>query len=201
MRDGAFGAWRYRLYLRLFVLLENSWRSWSQLNAFSLADLLALSYDAGFQCPRSRPDSMNCSILAAVAFLMAVPTTGRSQVTYRCGNTYSQTPCAVDAKPSPITGTAAPDAAPGPTGAQVCRSSAVDALRLVDPEAARIRSVVKAGAQAIEYAGKPTVAHRYDMIINAKNLNGAYAGDRLFACFLSEDERRFLKVQALGTPP
>ena len=90
------------------------------------------------------------------------------------------------------------DPAPGSSGEELCAAQAPAALHFADPESARIRSVARAGAEAITYADKPTVSHRFNMIINAKNANGAYAGDRLFACFLSEDEHRVLKMEASG---
>jgi hypothetical protein len=37
-------------------------------------------------------------------------------------------------------------------------------------------------------------ARKYHLAINTKDGNGAYTGDREYVCYLSEDERRVLKV-------
>ncbi len=57
--------------------------------------------------------------------------------------------------------------------------------------------VTKAGAEAIQYAGKAVAARKYHLTINTKNSRGAYTGERAYACYLSEDERRVLKVDVL----
>jgi hypothetical protein len=131
------------------------------------------------------------SFLAALAVL---PASAVAQQLYRCGNTYSQTPCAIDAAPKKLPTVAAPDAPAGPQGKELCSSDGIKLLGLPDPETARIGTVVKGGSEVIQYAGKPTVARKYLMTVNAKNVYGGYEGDRVFQCFVSEDERRILKT-------
>jgi hypothetical protein len=69
-------------------------------------------------------------------------------------------------------------------------------LALPDPEGVKIVSVQRAGTEVIQYAGKSLVARRYDMALNPRNAYGAYTGVQHFACYLSEDEQRVLRVDA-----
>ena len=137
---------------------------------------------------------MNPIALTAIALLL--PTFAGAQALYRCGNTYSQTPCAANAAPVRARADSVADSAPGPKGGELCAAAAAKMLHLPDPESVRIESVEKAPAEVIQYADKPTAAHKYIVSINAKNVYGAYEGTRAYACHLSEDERRILKFAA-----
>ena len=137
---------------------------------------------------------MKPTLFIAFASLCAWPVIAGAQQLYRCGNTYSQTPCAVDATPARISAGTAPEQAPGASGKDLCSSDGVAQLHFPDPDSTRIQSVTKAGSEAIQYAGKPIAARKYHLAINTKDGNGAYTGDRVYVCYLSEDERRVLKV-------
>ena len=130
------------------------------------------------------------------AVLCAIPLHAPAQQLYRCGNTYSQTPCAPDATPARISAAAAPEPAAGASGKELCASEGVAQLRFPDPESTRVQSVVKVGAEVIRYADKPIAARKFNLVINTKDGSGAYTGDRSYVCYLSEDERRVLKVDA-----
>lgn len=133
--------------------------------------------------------------VAASLVLVGLPA-AQAQSLYRCGNTFSQTPCAADAASARVSGSAAPDAAPAAPGGTVCANEGVAQMRFPDPESTRVLAVRKAGTEVIQYAGKPMAARRYNVIFNTRGANGAYLGERAFACYLSEDERRVLKVGA-----
>ena len=139
---------------------------------------------------------MNLPLIIALTALLVVPALAEAQQLYRCGNTYSQTPCAAAASAVRIAPVAAPEPAPGSHGKELCTSSAPRLLGFNDPQSARIESVVKANSEVIQYAGQPMVARKYVLSINATNAYGAYVGARPYACFLSEDEHRILKVAA-----
>jgi hypothetical protein len=117
-----------------------------------------------------------------------------AQTLYRCGNTYSQTPCAADAASARVPSSAAPDPASGTAGQELCATDGLAQLAFPDPESTRIRSVNRAGTEVIQYAGKSVVARRYNLLVNTRNVQGAYTGERVYPCYLSEDERRVLKV-------
>jgi len=134
--------------------------------------------------------------LAPITLALLLPMFADAQTLYRCGNTYSQTPCAADAAPVRARADAVADSAPGPKGGELCAAAAPKMLRLPDPESVRIESVEKAPAEVIQYADKPTAAHQYIVSINAKNVYGAYEGAQAYVCHVSEDERRILKFAA-----
>ena len=136
---------------------------------------------------------------ASITFALLLPMFASAQPLYRCGNTYSQTPCAADAAPVRARADAIADSAPGPKGGELCAAAAPKMLRLPDPESVRIESVEKAPAEVIQYADKPTAAHQYIVRVNAKNVYGAYEGAQAYACHVSEDERRVLRF-GLRTP-
>lgn len=140
---------------------------------------------------------MNLSLVCVFSALLVLPALCEAQQLYRCGNTYSQTPCAAAASAVRIAPVAAPEPAPGPRGKDLCSSSAPRLLGFNDPQSARIESVVKANSEVIEYAGQPMVARKYVLSISATNAYGAYMAARSYACFLSEDEHRILKVAAV----
>jgi len=133
----------------------------------------------------------------AFALLCVWPLHAQSQQLYRCGNTYSQIPCAPDAASARISAGAAPQPVPGAVGKDVCAIDGVAQMNFPDPESTRIRSVTKVGAEVIQYAGKPIAARKYKLTINTKNELGAYTGERTYLCYLSEDERRVLKVDVM----
>lgn len=135
-------------------------------------------------------------IAFSFAVLCACSVPAQSQQLYRCGNTYSQTPCAPDAAPARISAGAAPEPAPGAAGKELCAKEGVAQMSFPDPESTRIRSVTRAGSEVIQYAGKPIAVRKYMLTLNTKSEVGAYTGDRTYLCYLSEDERRVLKVDA-----
>jgi hypothetical protein len=136
--------------------------------------------------------------ISALAFgaLLAVSTHAASQTLYRCGNTYSQTPCAADAASARISAGAAPEAAAGMSGSELCSSQGVAQMGFPDPASTRIRTATRAGTEVIQYAGKPIASRKFNVVLNTKNEVGAYTGERVYACYLSEDERRVLKVES-----
>jgi hypothetical protein len=135
------------------------------------------------------------SLLAAAGGLLLMATAALAQPLYRCGNTYSQTPCAPDARPARISSGAAPDQPEGLQGQELCAAEAPRLLGMPDPYSARIESLARGETEVIQYAGQPIAARKVHLTINARNSTGAYAGEQAYLCYLSEDERRILRVQ------
>jgi len=133
--------------------------------------------------------------LALAASAMAASPAGAQQL-YRCGNVYSQTPCAADAAPVRPRSSAAPDAAPGAQGAELCSATATRELGIDDSAPIAIAAVTKAPAEVINYADKPTATRKYIVAELTRRAYAPYDGPRSFACHLSEDERRVLKFGA-----
>ncbi len=136
----------------------------------------------------------------AFPVFLVLATAVQAQQLYRCGNTYSQTPCAADAKPARLHQGTAPDKAAGPSGFELCSAAALKAVRSPEPESARVQPVGERVSQVIEYAGKPLASHRYELTVDAKTRNGVYAGPVAFSCWLSEDQARVLKLGPSGSP-
>jgi hypothetical protein len=139
---------------------------------------------------------MNGFLIALTGALLLVSGHPMAQPMYRCGNAYSQTPCAPDAQPARISPGAPPDQPAGLQGAELCAAELPRLIGMTDPYTARIESVAKGDSEVIHYAGQPIAARKYLLSINARNAAGAYAGERPYLCYLSEDERRILKVSA-----
>ena len=115
---------------------------------------------------------------------------------YRCGSTYSQTPCGADAAAKKLPSSAAPDMPAGQQGESLCASEGLLRLGLADPEGARILGVAKLGTEVIRYADKPTAARKFAVRFNPRNAYGGLAGEQVFHCFLSEDGQRVLAVES-----
>jgi hypothetical protein len=115
---------------------------------------------------------------------------------YKCGNTFSQTPCAPDAVAKPMQPSAAPGAATDVTGYDLCAAAARKMVSSPEPETARIQPVGERRSEVIQYAGKPIATHRYELAIDAKTPNGVYSGLQPYACWLSEDQRRVLQFRS-----
>lgn len=134
------------------------------------------------------------SRVIALSAFFAVASHATAQNLYRCGNTFSQTPCGQDAKAVRT----APSTASAPSvikGKELCESAAPQSLGLKDPESTRFRTV-RGKAEVIQYAGQPVVAVKYAMGVNTRNQYGAYTGEVTYHCFLSEDEQRLLQIVA-----
>jgi hypothetical protein len=138
-------------------------------------------------------------VLAIAASMLGLGGTVSAQTMYRCGNQYSQTPCGNDAQAKRLPASAAPDRGAEGDGKTLCMAVAPTRLGLADPESARFEAVEKSADTVIQHAGQPIAAKTYLMLINPKGPYGAYLGASLYACHLSQDEQRILKIEA-ATP-
>jgi hypothetical protein len=112
---------------------------------------------------------------------------------YRCGSTYSQTPCAPDATAKNIRPGAAVTRGPGMWGYELCAARAPSETGSPEPETARVRQVGDRRIEVIQFAGRPVAAHRYDLHVQAKTANGVYGAPVIYSCWLSEDQARLLE--------
>lgn len=141
---------------------------------------------------------MNTRLLILVALAGQVGLACAQQL-YKCGNTFSQTPCAPDAVARPVQSSAVPDAPPGITGYELCAAAARKMVKSPEPETARIQPIGERRSEVIQYAGKPMAAHRYDLAVDAKTTYGVFSGLQPYSCWLSEDQRRVLQFRS--APP
>ena len=133
------------------------------------------------------------AVLSLSLLALAVPAI--AQQLYRCGNTYSQTPCAADAASRSVYSGAAPARAPGLSGYELCVAHAVKYVASPEPESARTMPVGQRKTEVIQYAGKSVAAHRFDLAVDAKTAYGVYSGPMLYSCWLSEDQARMLQFR------
>lgn len=132
-------------------------------------------------------------VLLAAALAGAVPGSAPAQTLYRCGNTYSQVPCAPDAVARTGRADAPAEKTGGPQGYELCASHATTAVESPEPQTARVQQVGLRRAEVIQYADKPVASHRYDLSVDAKTAYGVYSGPQPYSCWLSEDQRRVLQ--------
>jgi hypothetical protein len=138
---------------------------------------------------------MHIKILFALAVLVAHVGPASAQQMYKCGSTFSQTPCGPDAAAKALPSAAAAQSPPGLSGYELCVAAA-SKFSGPEPESARIQPLGDRKSEVIQYAGKPMAAHRYDLGIDAKTQYGVYSGVRAHSCWVSEDQRRVLQFSA-----
>jgi hypothetical protein len=139
------------------------------------------------------------TFFALVLMLCSVFAPVQAQPLYRCGNTYSQTPCGADAQQKNLPSSQAPDAAAGTQGYELCVTHARKAMRAPDPASTQARQVGTRTSEVIPFADKSIVAHRYDIEIEPRLASGMYGNPVAYSCWLSEDQRRVLKF-GMGSP-
>jgi hypothetical protein len=113
---------------------------------------------------------------------------------YRCGSTYSQTPCGPTATATRTPSDIPADKAAGSQGA-ACAAQAPHLLNVPDPAALRVLYSSASRAEVIQYSGQPVVALRYDLSISTVSPAGVWLAARAFSCYLSEDQQRILKFE------
>lgn len=102
-------------------------------------------------------NAMTLKTIAALVLCSASLSVGAQQL-YKCGNTYSQTPCGADAQQKKVF-SGAPDAPGGASGAglqghDLCVAKATETSRGPNPDAIRVLAVGRpaSGAQALRPA-------------------------------------------------
>ncbi len=118
-----------------------------------------------------------------------------AQQMYKCGSTYSQTPCGSDAEVKRARPDAVADkpANVGPIGYELCVASAPRLVGSPEPESARVQRVGEMRTDVITYAGRSVAARRYDLTVDFRTTYGVYSGPQPYSCWISVDERRVLQ--------
>lgn len=123
-----------------------------------------------------------------------------AQTMYRCGSTYSQTPCGPAATatrtPSDVPADGPADQQPG----AACAREAPGQLNVPDPTQLRVLSTSAGRAEVIQYAGQPVAARRFELSISTVSPAGVWLPARGYTCHLSEDQQRLLKFAARVAP-
>ena len=120
-----------------------------------------------------------------------------AQHLYRCGSTFSQTPCGPDAKQV----SAAVPQPSGPVDPEVrvkieddCRRWIVGVPQWKDRESVRIGTIYRGANQPRD--GR--VLRAYHVSVNAKNSYGGYQGERPFVCYADEASAKVLDLYQPG---
>ncbi|MEK8031340.1 hypothetical protein AACH06_10975 [Ideonella sp. DXS29W] len=127
-----------------------------------------------------------------VTLLALWPMVGHSQQLYRCGNTFSQTPCGADTATVKVPGAGVPSSGSQRPG-EACAQQAI-AATTAQGGSARIVGVQTAGTEVIQYAKQPVAAHLYSVQIARVDSQGRDLGQVTVQCYTSEDDQRVLKV-------
>ena len=136
---------------------------------------------------------MNIKILFAIPVLLSQVSSVHAQQMYKCGSTYSQTPCGPEAAVKTLPPGAAPESPPGLSGHELCAATAKKSYGGPEPDSARIQPLGDRKSEVIQYAGKSIAAFRYDIAMDTKTQYGVYSGAKPYSCWLSEDQRRVLQ--------
>lgn len=153
----------------------------------------------------------------AVLATALLASSAQAQTMYRCGSTFSQTPCGSDAKsvrvsPSDLSSdTVAKQAVlaaqkqPAPSqeviaaNIETCERRIRTAMK--DPDAARISEGAR-GGPSVEYEdGRSYPVVRYFFKVNGKNGYGGYVGDKLYVCVYDLGEKRIVRIRESGAYP
>lgn len=138
------------------------------------------------------------SLVVAIFCAAIVPL---ASAVYRCGNTYSQTPCAPDAKEIEIHSGQASGPSPTPKTSQaqieqnikLCERALREIPDWKDRETLKISPVKRAlTTMNVDIKGQKREVIPYVSNINGKNSYGAYQGDKSVACFFDLKDENFL---------
>jgi len=131
-----------------------------------------------------------------------------AQQIYRCGNTFSQQPCGLDAKELQIPGAGKQplplkDTPPSAQVQDAAKAMCLEQLKasLKDPDSMRVGTVMRFGPKYIEVWDKGNQAFRktpavlYGVEVNAKNGFGGYTGMKTYRCNLDPSETTVLRIE------
>lgn len=122
---------------------------------------------------------------------------------YKCtvnGRTlYTEKPCATGG--TRLAGSAGDGENPHQSGQTTCQAAVLNQIRFLDPYNVQIGAAQGGTPEIFEIGLNKVMARKFTIAINAKNLQGAYVGDRQAICFTSQDGRRLLRVDASAMHP
>lgn len=111
---------------------------------------------------------------------------------YRCGDTFSQVPCAPDAKELNVRA----DGSKAPTSG-ICGERLRGELGVTDADSLRITASSDGKLAPFEYTGKKILARHYQLSVASRQPSGAYQPAGRYACITSEDGFRVLSLQQM----
>ena len=119
-----------------------------------------------------------------------------SGAVYRCGNTFSNVPCAEDAKPMKGLAAGGGQAATGMDVSAVCFNAIKNKVAAKDPDALKLASASTAKPDIVEFQGKRLMGYTSTLEVSERQANGAYADPKPYFCATSDDRQRVLQIKA-----
>ncbi len=134
----------------------------------------------------------NIAVAAALAACIGLPVS--AQTLYRCGKTFSQTPCGADAQPLKLHRGGDPTSPPeAGAGAQACTKAARMQLNVPARHTLEIERAQAGKPEAIVFADQPMVART--LTLELAQMNGpVLVNTHAARCHLSEDGQRVLRL-------
>lgn len=140
-------------------------------------------------------------MLRPIFFILLMALAQVSHAVYKCGNTYSQTPCAPDAKKlevdsAPMSGNRnAPKASPEKIeqNIKLCERALREIPEWKDRESLKVSPVKRLPkTMTVDIKGQKREVVLYSAHINGKNSYGAYQGEKIAACYFDLKDENFL---------
>lgn len=140
-------------------------------------------------------------MLRPIFFILLMALAQVSHAVYKCGNTYSQTQCAPDAKKlevdsAPISGNRnAPRTSPEKIeqNIKLCERALREIPEWKDRESLKISPIKRLPkTMAVDINGQKREVVLYTAHINGKNSYGAYQGEKIGACYFDLKDENFL---------
>lgn len=147
---------------------------------------------------------MNNKKSLCAAILIAACTHAAAQTMYRCGNTYSQSPCGADASELKAAGVPQPIATSAleplsPDRHEQVKATCEHGIRTrpswKDRETLKIGEIRRGKrSEVVTLNGKRQSIVPWYAIVNARNSYGAYIGERIVDCYFDSKEDTLLDV-------
>lgn len=128
-----------------------------------------------------------------------------SQTMYRCGSTFSQTPCGEDAKSHKVFSSGAAESGFQQRVAKI-KAECEQWIRRIpqwkDSDSVKLEDGITRGKHELRKVdGAPQIVVPYYASVNAKNSYGAYAGSRPYVCYANQGETRIIDFYKAGDLP
>lgn len=144
---------------------------------------------------------------SAVILLIIVFSSNASHAqVYKCGNSFSQTPCSNEAKQ--LSGITSKPSEPNNQHKARTENIKAECDRWIrslpgwkDPDSVKHDGIFRGKQEVRNIHGTPLIVVPYYASVNAKNSYGAYAGARPYVCYANQGETRIIDFYKAGDMP
>jgi hypothetical protein len=135
--------------------------------------------------------------------LLLAPLIASGQTMYKCGSTFSQTPCGPDAQAIATQGVIQPSGPADPIKVAAMKASCISFIKTVprwkDPSSVVVEGPFRGEAKTRTVAGRSALVREYLASANAKNSYGAMQGAKPYVCYANADETAILSLYQPGS--